>query len=224
MIIPIASSGSNLAEVIKKKIRFENTNQITKVLPLLSFIWRKMTICTGFSKKIIVLSILSLSVFGMMWCTSNKIVEKGNTVTVDYIGKLQDWTVFDTSIESVAKENGKYQSGRNYTEGLSFEVGAGQMIVWFDKGVEGMKVEETKTVEIAAKDAYGERDTGKLLTVAKDQITWADQYEVGMQVMSQNGQVFKVYKVNKDDIVFDANHELAGKTLIFDITVKSVKK
>jgi len=66
MIIPIASSGSNLAEVIKKKIRFENTNQITKVLPLLSFIWRKMTICTGFSKKIIVLSILSLSVFGMM--------------------------------------------------------------------------------------------------------------------------------------------------------------
>jgi len=34
-----------------------------------------------------------------------------------------------------------------------------------------MKVEETKTVEIAAKDAYGEWDTGKLLTVAKDQIT-----------------------------------------------------
>lgn len=206
------------------KIRFENKKEIHTVMPLLSFIWRKMTICTGFSKKIILLSILSLSVFGMMWCTSNKIVEKGNTVTVDYVGKLQDGTVFDTSIESVAKESGKYQSGRNYTEGLSFEVGAGQMIAGFDKGVEWMKVGETKTVEIPAKEAYGERDEAKLITVPKDQITWANQYDVGMQVMSQNGQTFKVYKVNANDIVFDANHELAGKTLVFDITVKSVQK
>jgi FKBP-type peptidyl-prolyl cis-trans isomerase 2 len=87
-----------------------------------------------------------------------------------------------------------------------------------------MKVGETKTVEIAAKDAYGERDETKLITVPKDQIPDADKYEVGMQVMSQNGQTFKVYKLNKDDVVFDANHELAGKTLIFDITVKSVSK
>jgi len=159
----------------------------------------------------------------MMWCSGGKIVEKWNTVTVDYVGKLQDGTVFDTSIESVAKESGKYQSGRNYTEGLSFAVGAGQMIAGFDKGVEGMKVGETKTVEIPAKDAYGERSETKLLTVPKTQIPDAAQYEVGMQVMSQNGQTFKVYKVDKENIIFDANHELAGKTLIFDITVKSVK-
>ncbi len=159
-----------------------------------------------------------------MWCTSKKIVVKWNTVTVDYVGKLQDGTVFDTSIESVAKDNGKYMSGRDYSQGLSFEVGAGQMIAGFDKGVEGMKVGETKTITLAPKDAYGERDTGKLLTVPKDQITWADQYEVGTQVMSQNGQIFKVYKVEDKDIIFDANPELAGKTLIFDITVKSVKK
>jgi len=87
-----------------------------------------------------------------------------------------------------------------------------------------MKVGETKTVEIAAKDAYGERDEKKLLTVPKTQIPEADQYKVGMQVMSQNGQPFKVYKVDADNITFDANHELAGKTLIFDITVKKVQK
>jgi len=87
-----------------------------------------------------------------------------------------------------------------------------------------MKVGETKTIEIAPKDAYGERDKSKLVTIAKDQIPQADQYKVGMQVMAQNGQVFKVYKVEDKDIVFDANHELAGKTLIFDITVKSVQK
>lgn len=156
--------------------------------------------------------------------SNGEIVEKWATVTVDYVGRLDEETVFDTSVESIAKACGKYQSGRNYSEGLSFNVGAGQMIAGFDKGVESMKVGETKTVEIDAKDAYGERDETKLITMPKDQIPDADQYQVGMQVMSQYGQTFKVYKVNQNDIVFDANHELAGKTLIFDITVKSVQK
>ena len=98
------------------------------------------------------------------------------------------------------------------------------MIAGFDQGVIGMKVGETKTVSIEPKDAYGERDQAKLLTVKKDQIPDADQYKVGMQVMSQNGQIFKVYEVKKDEIVFDANHELAGKTLIFDITIKDIQK
>lgn len=58
----------------------------------------------------------------------------------------------------------------------------------------------------------------------KAQIPDADKYEVGTQVTTSYGQTFKVYKVNENDIVFDANHELAGKTLIFDITVKSIQK
>lgn len=151
------------------------------------------------------------------------VVKKWSNVTVDYVGRLDEQTVFDTSVESIAKACGKYQSGRNYNEWLAFNVGAGQMIGGFDKGVEGMKVGETKTVEIAPQDAYGVRDEKKLLTVPKAQIPDAEQYKVGMQVMSQNGQTFKVYKVNANDLIFDANHELAGKTLIFDITVKSVK-
>ena len=98
------------------------------------------------------------------------------------------------------------------------------MIAGFDQGVIGMKVGETKTVSIEPKDAYGERDQAKLLTIKKDQIPDADQYKVGMQVMSQNGQIYKVYEVKKDEIVIDANHELAGKTLIFDITIKDIQK
>ena len=159
-----------------------------------------------------------------MWCSDKSVVAKWDKVTVDYVGRLQDGTVFDTSIESVAKESGKYSTGRNYSEWLSFTVGAGQMIAGFDKGVEWMKVGETKTVEIPAKDAYGERDEKKLITMTKDKIPEADQYQVGMQVMSSYGQAFKVYKINEKDIIFDANHELAGKTLIFDITVKSIQK
>ncbi|MEI7558313.1 MAG: hypothetical protein WCJ45_05950 [bacterium] len=42
---------------------------------------------------------------------------------MDYVGRLDEQTVFDTSVESVAKACGKYNAGRNYNEGLSFKVG-----------------------------------------------------------------------------------------------------
>ncbi|MEI6774244.1 MAG: FKBP-type peptidyl-prolyl cis-trans isomerase [bacterium] len=145
-------------------------------------------------------------------------------MTVDYVGRLDEQTVFDTSVESIAKACGKYATGRNYSEGLAFAVGAGQMIAGFDKGVEGMKVGETKTVTIPAKEAYGERSDKNMIKVPREQIPNVDQLEKGMKLMSSNGQAFTVYAIDKKEVTLDANHELAGKTLIFDITIKSIQK
>jgi FKBP-type peptidyl-prolyl cis-trans isomerase 2 len=43
-----------------------------------------------------------------------------------------------------------------------------------------------------------------------------------MEVMTQFWQKFKITEVTDKEIVLDANHELAGKTLIFDITIKAI--
>ncbi|MFA7717740.1 MAG: peptidylprolyl isomerase [Candidatus Absconditabacterales bacterium] len=155
--------------------------------------------------------------------TSDKIVQKGHTITVHYIGRLDEETVFDTSIEEIAKACGKYMSGKNYDKGLAFTVGAGQMIAGFDKGVEGMKLGQTKTITIEAKDAYGERSDKNVIKVPREQIPDADQLEKGMKVYASNGQPFTVYEVSDTEITLDANPELAGKTLIFDITVTDIQ-
>lgn len=156
--------------------------------------------------------------------SDGEVVAKGNTVTVDYIGRLDEQTVFDTSVESIAKACGKYATGRSYSEWLAFNVGAGQMIAGFDKGVEGMKVGETKTITIPAKEAYGERSEKNIIKVPREQVPDANQLQKGMKVMAGNGQPFTVYAIDNKEVTLDANHELAGKTLIFDITVKSVQK
>ncbi|VUT27814.1 MAG: FKBP-type peptidyl-prolyl cis-trans isomerase [Candidatus Syntrophoarchaeum sp. GoM_oil] len=102
--------------------------------------------------------ILVLSIILVSGCMDKGVgISPGDTVSVNYIGSLDDGTVFDTSYEDVAKENDIYTPGRPY-EPLSFEVGAGQMIKGFDDGVIGMKVGETKTVVIPPEDAYGERN------------------------------------------------------------------
>lgn len=150
-------------------------------------------------------------------------VQKWDSIVVDYIGRLADGTVFDTSIESVAKWCWKYSEGRNYNEWLSFEVWAGQMIAGFDKWVEWMKIWQTRTIEITAGDAYWERDESLVVEINKSDLQNPEQYEVWQTLYTPYGQAVKVYKITKDKIYIDANHELAGKNLIFDITIKDIK-
>lgn len=153
----------------------------------------------------------------------DKEIKKNDNIVVDYVGRLSDEEVFDTSVESIAKACGKYSAWRNYNDGLPFQVGAGQMIPGFDKGVKGMKIGQTKTITIPAKEAYGEWLQDKLIKVDKSKVPDADKYTVWMQVMTDYGQAFKVYEITDTHIIFDGNHELAGKDLIFDITIKEIK-
>ncbi len=155
---------------------------------------------------------------------AGKQVKKWHKITVHYIGRLDDENIFDTSIEEIAKACGKYMSGRNYNEGLAFEVWAGQMIAWFDKAVEGMNIGQTKTIHIEAKDAYGERSEKNIIKVPREQIPDNNQLQKWMKLMAGNGQAFTVYALDDKEVTLDANHELAGKKLIFDITIKNIQE
>jgi FKBP-type peptidyl-prolyl cis-trans isomerase 2 len=84
----------------------------------------------------------------------NRAVKAGDTVAVDYVGKLQDGTIFDSSIKAEAAKSANYNADRDYSP-LLFTVGAGQMIKGFDKGVVGMKVGETRTLTIPPEEGYG---------------------------------------------------------------------
>ena len=128
-----------------------------------------------------------------------------------YTGRLHDGSVFDSS------------AGR---EPLGFEVGAGQMIQGFDKAVVGMAIGDKKTVEIPAAEAYGEANPQLIIDVPRTNLPPDLNPQVGEQLaMSQpNGQQVpvKVKEVHDDKIVIDANHDLAGKDLIFDIEMVSI--
>ena len=94
--------------------------------------------------------------------------KKGNTVSVDYLGKLETGEVFDTSIEAEAKKAGIPL--RDKYEPLEFKVGAGQMIAGFDSAVIGMEVGDEKTVTLAPEKAYGVAKKELILSIPRSNV------------------------------------------------------
>jgi FKBP-type peptidyl-prolyl cis-trans isomerase 2 len=151
-----------------------------------------------------------------------KVVEDGDYVQVDYVGKLEDGAVFDTSVKDVAIDAGIYNQKRDYLP-LGFTVGAGGMITGFDKGVVGMAVGENKTLIIPPEEAYGAYREDLLITRPMEELTTAGITPVvGKKIITARGQVVTITDVTDTDVVIDFNHELAGKTLIFDVTLVSI--
>ncbi len=151
---------------------------------------------------------------------SEKTIESGDTISVDYVGELDDGTVFDTSVKEAAVESGIYNEQREY-EPLTFTVGAGQMIKGFDEGVVGMKVGEEKTLTIPPEDAYGEYSEELARKLPVEAVEFAP--EVGMQLATDTGLRGTIIEVDEEGFVIDFNHMLAGKTLTFKVMLVSVE-
>lgn len=136
----------------------------------------------------------------------------GDTVKVHYTGTLDDGTVFDSSLER---------------EPLEFTLGAGQVVPGFENGVTGMAIDETKTVNIPCKDAYGEHNPEQVIEISRSEVPADMKIEVGqhLQMSADNGQVIVVSVVELTDetVKLDANHMLAGKDLTFEIKLVEIK-
>jgi peptidylprolyl isomerase len=139
------------------------------------------------------------------------VAKNGDNVTVHYTGKLTTGEQFDSS------------AGR---EPLGFTVGAGQMIKGFDAAVPGMTIGDKKTITIPAAEAYGESNPEAIIQFPKTNVPADMVLEPGMPLTltDQNGHPVNVVvvEVQEDVIVLDANHELAGKDLVFDIELVSI--
>lgn len=79
----------------------------------------------------------------------------GDTVDIDYVLFAENGSVYDTSIESVARASGIYKEGLSYKP-LRFKVGDGSVIKGVEKAVLGMHVGEERNVSIPPEEAYGE--------------------------------------------------------------------
>jgi FKBP-type peptidyl-prolyl cis-trans isomerase 2 len=137
--------------------------------------------------------------------------QEGDTVKVHYTGKLDNGMVFDSSQDR---------------EPLEFKIGAGQVIPGFEKGIVGMEVGQSKTVKLSPEEAYGPQREELIAEVKKADIPENIKPSVGQRLSLRqpdgNTVNVTVSDVNEESITLDANHSLAGKTLIFDIELVEI--
>ncbi|MDF7801210.1 peptidylprolyl isomerase [Pontiellaceae bacterium B1224] len=138
-------------------------------------------------------------------------IEKGQKVKIHYTGTLDDGNQFDSS------------AGR---DPLEFEMGAGMVIPGFEKGVADMAVGEKKTINIPAAEAYGEKRDELVMSFERSQLPPDLEPEIGMmlQMQSPEGQPVPVTITGVEDaaITIDANHQLAGQNLNFELELVAV--
>jgi len=135
-------------------------------------------------------------------------VEVGDHVRVNYTGRFENGSVFDSSV------------GHNP---LEFTVGADEVIAGFDRAVIGLKPGESCQVVIPPADGYGEHIPEMVAEVERHLIPNNEQLVLGsmLEVSMENGQSLEVQVVELSDesVVLDGNHPLAGKELHFEIEV-----
>jgi len=160
-------------------------------------------------KSHIVLAVI-LAVVMITGCGAAQ-VKNGDTVQVNYTGKLADGTVFDSSVERGP---------------LEFTLGAGQLIPGFEKAVLGMKVGEKKTVIIPADEAYGPHRDEQVVEIPREELPSDLTPQVGQQlvVTQQDGRqiIVVITEVSDETVTIDANHPLAGKDLTFEIELVKI--
>ena len=139
---------------------------------------------------------------------ADQVVKKGDKISIEYEGSLNDGTVFDNS--------------KSHNKPFQFIVGSGQVIPGFDKAVVGMKLMEEKKFTLQPAEAYGKKNLKLIHKVLRSELPPEPEPKPGMGLMMGGGPRGKprramITEVTKKHIVIDMNHLLAGKALTFSI-------
>jgi len=140
-----------------------------------------------------------------------KKAKNGDAVIVNYKGRLNDGTIFDTSV-------GK--------DPLKFIIGDGFLMQAFEEEIIGLTEGESKKFQIAVQTDFGLRQDKLVRIIPFEQLPKNLNPEVGMKFQTRryDGQLFviKIIEVSDDFITVISSHELAGKDLNFEVELVEI--
>lgn len=97
---------------------------------------------------------MGIRIFWQEVSNSGRKASIGDTVVVDYVGKLLNGNVFDTSFESVARANNIFNPNRPY-EPFKFSFGLDPVIQGFLFGISQMEEGDKATIIMPSLYGYG---------------------------------------------------------------------
>jgi peptidylprolyl isomerase/FKBP-type peptidyl-prolyl cis-trans isomerase SlyD len=154
------------------------------------------------------------------------VVSDGNLIYIDYVARTkEDGKIFDLTLEEVAKKEGLFKENDRY-EPMLVAMGWKWLLPALEEQLVGMKIGESKTVEIPPEKGAGIRDPKMLKLIPRAKILRLGVRPIkGEQVKLESDQGKITGTITADlgrQLRVDFNPPLAGKTLVFDATVKEI--
>ncbi len=141
-----------------------------------------------------------------------KTVKRGDIILLHYTGYYKDGKVFD----STHKKNP-----------IPVKVGAGEIIKGLEEVILGMQLGEKKTVTIEPEKGYGDYHNNLSMEIRKEKIPDDISLEIGIQLSLVDKQGIAhpvtVKKILDESVKMDANHPLAGRSLVFELEVVEIE-
>jgi len=135
----------------------------------------------------------------------------GSTVTVQYVGTLDNGRIFDSTTDE---------------EPLTFTIGASQVFSALEQAVVGMAAGEVRNIVVAAADAFGPRLQENIIMIERSRLPAEKEIRVGQKLGIQfaGGQerVMLVTEVDESQVTLDGNHPLAGLDLTFALRLDAI--
>jgi len=147
-------------------------------------------------------------------------LQKGDFILIDYTAKVKETNeVFDTTSEETAKKEHLHKEGEVYEPKLVV-IGEGWMLKALDESFMTMEPGKAATVEISPDKAFGPRDPEKVKRVPLKQLTAKGiNPALGMRV-EHGGKNATIRAIGAGRVLLDFNPPLAGKTLVYEVTVQ----
>jgi FKBP-type peptidyl-prolyl cis-trans isomerase SlyD len=138
-------------------------------------------------------------------------VAPGVVVGIDYRLTVEDGTEVDNT------------SGR---DPLHYLHGHGNIVPGLESALEGLEQGASIDVELSPEDAFGVRDEQRVVEVERERLDFDP--EIGAVVAAQlpdgRMQHLQIAEVTDDTVTLDGNHPLAGETVRFEVTVRSLRE
>jgi len=140
-------------------------------------------------------------------------------IKISYTGRVKDGRVFDTTSAEVAKKEGVFDEKKIYAL-LPVVVGGGQVIPGLDEKLKAMKKGDKKKVEIPPEKGYGKKDPKLVRLVPRAVFKKEKITPIPGMPIELDGRYARIQTVAGGRVRVDFNHELAGRTLVFEVKVE----
>jgi FKBP-type peptidyl-prolyl cis-trans isomerase 2 len=148
-------------------------------------------------------------------------LKNGDYAYIDYTLRIKEsGEVVDTTLEEVAKESGLKRDGS--FEPLFLIVGEGWVPRGLEEGLVGLEPGEKRVIEVPPEKGYGGRDPSKLKLVPLKRFTSQNINPVPGMSIEVDGKTAIIRAVGAGRVQVDYNHPLAGKTLIYEVTLRKI--